>query len=181
LRLPLAQIGFPALRRRPRPDLMRVVTCVEALIRADGEVGLFEYCLGRMFNRLVIEALDPSRPRAAGRRKLHDLRKEICGLFAVLAQHGHDDEETAQRAFAAGMGRVLQGQGDRYAPPADWVAALDTALPLLDQLDLTGKELLIDGLVAACSHDGRITVAESELLRTICGLLHLPLPPMLEA
>ncbi len=180
LRLPLAQIAFPALRRRPRPDLMRVVACVEALIHADGEVGLFEYCLGRMFNRLVIEALDPSRHRATGRRKLHELRLQISGLFAVLAQHGHDDEDAAQRAFAAGMRGVLQGQVERYAPPSDWVAALDAALPLLDQLDLTGKELLIEGLVAACGHDGRISVAEAELLRTVCGLLHLPLPPMLE-
>jgi len=181
LRLPLAQIAFPALRRRPRPELMQVVACVESLIHADGQIGLFEYCLGRLFNRLVIEALDPSRHRPAGRRKLHDLRGEIVGLFAVLARHGHDDEDAAQRAFAAGLRAVYQGQGERYQPPTDWVAALDTALPALDQLDLTGKELLIEGLVACCSHDGRISLGEAELLRTVCGLLHLPLPPMLEA
>ena len=33
---------------------------------------------------------------------------------------------------------------------------------------------------AAVSHDGRISIAEAELLRTICGALHCPLPPMLE-
>ena len=32
----------------------------------------------------------------------------------------------------------------------------------------------------AVSHDGRVSVAEAELLRTICGVLHCPLPPMLE-
>jgi hypothetical protein len=30
------------------------------------------------------------------------------------------------------------------------------------------------------SHDGKVSVAESELLRTICGVLHCPLPAMLE-
>ena len=29
-------------------------------------------------------------------------------------------------------------------------------------------------------HDGRVSVAEAELLRTICAVLHCPLPPMLE-
>jgi Zn-dependent protease with chaperone function len=180
LRLPLAQIAFPALRRRPRAELHRVVDCIEALIHADGQVGLFEFCLGRLFNRLVIEALDPSRHRPAGRLKLHALRNEVTALFGVLAQHGHADAASAQRAFAAGLRVLYQGEAQRYAPPADWVAALDATLPRLDQLDLTGKELLIEGLVAACSHDGRISLAEAELVRTVCGLLHLPLPPLLE-
>jgi hypothetical protein len=35
-------------------------------------------------------------------------------------------------------------------------------------------------VTAAVSHDGRMRVAEAELLRTVCGLLHCPLPPMLE-
>jgi hypothetical protein len=34
--------------------------------------------------------------------------------------------------------------------------------------------------VAAVSHDGRVCVAEAELLRVICASLHCPLPPMLE-
>jgi hypothetical protein len=39
-----------------------------------------------------------------------------------------------------------------------------------------GKELLIEGLVAAISHDGQVSVAEAELLRTVCAPA-LPLPP----
>ena len=53
-------------------------------------------------------------------------------------------------------------------------------LESLDALQPLGKELLIEGLVAAISHDGFVTVAESELLRTVCASLHCPLPPMLE-
>ena len=180
LRLPLASLAFPALRQRPRADVERMVATVEALIHADGQVGLFEYCLGRLFNRQVIEALDPSRHRASGRRKLHALRSEVGDLLAVLARHGHEDAGAAQRAFVAAMAGLFQGEAARYAPPADWVGALDRALPALDALDLTGKQLLIEAVVVAASHDGRISVAESELLRTVCGLLHLPLPPMLE-
>ena len=34
--------------------------------------------------------------------------------------------------------------------------------------------------VQVTMHDGRVSVDEAELLRTICGVLHCPLPPMLE-
>jgi len=40
--------------------------------------------------------------------------------------------------------------------------------------------MLVEAVTAAIGNDGRISVAEAELLRTICGVLHCPLPPMLE-
>ena len=40
--------------------------------------------------------------------------------------------------------------------------------------------VMVEAITAAVSHDGRVSVAEAELLRTICGVLHCPLPPMLE-
>jgi hypothetical protein len=49
----------------------------------------------------------------------------------------------------------------------------------LDQLEPMSKELLIEGLVIAVSQDQRVSVAEAELLRTVCASLHCPLPPML--
>ena len=58
--------------------------------------------------------------------------------------------------------------------------ALDEVWPVLDTLEPMGKELLVEGLVAAVSHDGRLNVAEAELLRVVCASLHCPLPPMLE-
>jgi hypothetical protein len=52
---------------------------------------------------------------------------------------------------------------------------------VLDALQPFGKELLLEGLVAAVSSDSRVSVAEAELLRVVCASLHCPLPPMLEA
>jgi Zn-dependent protease with chaperone function len=179
LRLPLAALAFPALRRRPRAQLDRLVATCDTLIHIDGKVGLFEYCLGRMLQRQVIEALDPSRHRLSGRRKLAHSRQALAELFAVLAAHGHEDDDEARHAFSAGLRAVLPGAAFEYRPPADWVAALDRALDELDRLEPLGKELLVEGLSATSSHDGRITVAEAELLRTICACLHCPLPPLL--
>ncbi|HET6784221.1 MAG TPA: peptidase M48 Ste24p, partial [Pseudoxanthomonas sp.] len=67
-----------------------------------------------------------------------------------------------------------------YAPPPEGVLALESVWEGLDALDPLAKQVMVEAITAAISHDGRISVAESELLRTICGVLHCPLPAMLE-
>ena len=181
LRLPLASLAFPLLRRRPRPELQQFMDTVYALVHADGEVDLFEYCLGRLLRTQVAEALDPSRAWVPGNLRLANASAAVTSLLAIVAQAGHDQPADAQRAFIAGLSRVFPRLNAAYAPASDMLGTLDELWPRLDALEPMGKELLIEGLVAAISHDGQVTVAESELLRTVCASLHCPLPPMLEA
>ena len=180
LRLPLAALAFPVLRLRPRPELGTFLDSVHAVVNADGQVSLFEYCLGRLLTVQVMESLDPSRYARFGRRKPGNVRNEFATLLAVVAQAGHADRASAQRAYLAGLQRVLPRDHLPYAPPANGVLALDAVWEPLDALDPLAKQAMVEAITAAVSHDGRISVAESELLRTICGVLHCPLPPMLE-
>ncbi|MFD0739282.1 M48 family metallopeptidase [Lysobacter koreensis] len=181
LRLPLAALAFPVLRLRPRPELDVFLDAANAMVFTDGDVSLFEYCLGRLLTVQVRESLDPSRYARFGRRRLHDVRHEVATLLAVVAQSGHADAGSAQRAYLAGLQRVLPRDHINYAPPARGVQALDDAWMPLDALDPLAKQLLVEAITAAVSHDGRVSVVESELLRTICAVLHCPLPPMLDA
>jgi Zn-dependent protease with chaperone function len=183
LRLPLAELAFPVLRRRPRAELNRFVDAMYALVHADGQVDLFEYCLGRLLRVQVQEALDPAAARTHGKRKLGQqaVGDAVAQLLAVVAQAGHDDAAQAQRAYLAGLARVYPRLNSPYVPPRQPTAALDATWPLLDALEPFGKELLVEGVVAAISSDGTVAVAEAELLRVICASLHCPLPPMLES
>ncbi len=180
LRMPLAALAFPVLRLRPRPQLDGFMAAVDAVVKADDSVSLFEYCLGRMLNVQVIESLEPARHARFGWRKLDSARDEVATLLAVVAQAGNGDATLAQRAFLAGMQQVFPRWGTAYAPPAQGVLALDAAWPALDALHPLAKQALVEAVTAAISHDGRVDVAEAELLRTICSVLHCPLPPMLE-
>ena len=180
LRLPLASLAFPLLRRRPRAELRAIMDTIYALVHADGEVSLFEYCLGRLLRTQVAESLDPSRSWVPGNRRLTSAKAAAVTLLTVVAHAGHESAAEALRAYQAGLGRVFPRLSAPYAPPKDMLAALDDIWPKLDGLEPLGKELLLEGLVAAVSHDGQVTVAESELLRTVCASLHCPLPPMLE-
>ena len=66
----------------------------------------------------------------------------------------------------------------RRSAAGHWPPRLDQALTRIDRLQPAAKSLLVKALVLAIAHDGRMTVAESELLRAICAVLHCPLPPL---
>jgi len=180
LRLPLAELAFPVIRRRPRPALQAFGDTVHALVHADGQVSAFEYCLGQLIEVQVHEALDPVRSFRPGRRKLHDVRDSAARLLALLAQAGHADEPSARRAFHAALSRCLPNQHFDYAPPRQGLVALDEDWPLLDELQPKSRKLLVEAMVEAVSHDGRVSVAQAELLRTACAILHCPVPPLLD-
>jgi len=179
LRLPLAALAFPVLRLRPRPQLEAFLDAVQAVANADGKVSLFEYCLGRLLQVQVRDSLEPGKHARFGRRKLTDAGSEVATLLCVVARAGSDDPAEAQRAYLAGIARVLPRAHLPYLE-RDGVQALDGAWDALDALDPLARQLLVEGIVATIAHDGRMGVAEAELLRTICGVLRCPLPPMLE-
>jgi hypothetical protein len=76
---------------------------------------------------------------------------------------------------------MLPGIRPPFAKPGHWPPRLDQALTRLDRLQPAAKEMLVQALVRTISHDLRMTVPESELLRAICAVLHCPLPPLYAA
>ena len=180
LRLPLAALAFPVLRLRPRPELEAFLDATHAMVHADGRVSLFEYCLGKLLEVQVRESLDPARYARFGGRKPGNVKQEFATLLAVVAHCGNANPMAAQHAYLSGLQRVLPRDHLPYAPPAEGVLALDGVWEGLDALDPLAKQVMVEAITAAISHDGRVSVPESELLRTICGVLHCPLPAMLE-
>ncbi len=103
----------------------------------------------------------------------------------MLAGHGHDDTDEARAAFTAGLARVSSKLAEAAksdpvvaAHAEGWQHELDAALDILGRLALKHKRTLVAGLATTAAHDGNITVAESELLRVMCGVLGCPLPPL---
>lgn len=179
LRLPLAQLAFPALKRRPRPEVDRFVKALNDLVHADGQVDLDEYCLAKLVQAQVVAALDPSASFKSGARKLADASDDLRDLAALVAHFGNDSDEDARRAFQMAMSDALPNVQALYAIPDDWQAALDRALEALTRLTPEGKQLTVQALTRAIAADGKVSVAESEMLRVVCAVLGCPLPPLL--
>jgi hypothetical protein len=59
--------------------------------------------------------------------------------------------------------------------PADWLTALDSALPKLDSLRAKETERFVEALLSVVAYDQTLKPAELELLRVVCELIHVPL------
>jgi hypothetical protein len=176
LKLPLAELAFPALKQRPIAQRSTVVSQVFQLIHADGVITAHEYCLSRLVYSELGASIQPPSGWRVDRNRLGDAHAAVIALLTVVAYAGNEDVASAERAFHTGLDRVLPGSTAGYQPPAEGVTALETAWPVLSGLAPEDKQRLVAGVVAVIAEDGVTTVTEMELLRTICGILHCPLP-----
>jgi Zn-dependent protease with chaperone function len=179
-RMPALLQVFAALRQLARAERIALLKCINGLLAREGRVSAFAYALRKLSQVQLQDELDPRR-RISGSLTLHGARAELQVLFSALASHGSEDETEARRAYEAGMGDLLPRIRPPYMNPGHWPPRLDQALTRLDALQPAAKEMLVKAMVRAVSHDLRMTVAESELLRAICAALHCPLPPLYHA
>ena len=180
LRLPLVALAFPQLKRQPRPRLETLLHTLESMVHADARVDLHEYCLVKLLHLMLADALDPSGGFVPGARRLRQVQADYATLCAVVARRGHDDEESARRAWARAMQEALPNANLAYAVPDDWQTAMDKALDRIDRIRPLDKQLVVRGLTHAITEDNRVNVAEAELLRVVCASLHCPLPPLVQ-
>jgi Zn-dependent protease with chaperone function len=179
LRLPALLQMFPALRRLPLQQRQELLALVDDLIRADEQIEVFEFCLAMLLQTLLQDELEARAPH--GRLSPEALTRELQMLFSVLAHAGARDQAQASLAYEVGMRIALPRQRPRYAVAEQWVRELGAGLSRLEKLQLSAKKAVIEGLVKTVAHDSMLNVAEAELLRTVCAILHCPLPPLLAA
>ena len=176
LRLPLIGIAMPLVAARPPDQVQGFVTTADQLAQADGSYSLFEYCAVRLIGSYLRDSLRPHARSAPGRTDVRQLQQAALTLLAAVAAAGNPDPAAAAHAFGAGAARLLPGQSLPAFEPPPSVFALDAGWQPLDSLDPQHKRALVEALVAAVRDDGVLNVAEAELLRTACAMLHCPLP-----
>ncbi len=176
-RLPAFMRLFPAIHQFSRLEKEKIAGCLKTLLQDEEHVSLHAYALAKLARVQLRDELDP---RARTRRLTLDaVRDELQILFSVLSGQGHDDTTAARHAYEIGMHHLLPRDRPPYGIPARWPAKLDAALGKLDDLQPAAKEQLVEALVKTISNDLKLTIAEYELLRAVCGALHCPLPPLL--
>jgi Zn-dependent protease with chaperone function len=178
LRLPAVQQLFPALRRLSPAERQRLRDVVAQLANADARIDVFECCI----TLLLASSLDDldAGPMHGSASLMHEI-PAIHQLFAILAAQGSDDDQRARRAYEAGISVVLPEHRPAFEAIAQWPKVLADSLARLAGLRPFAKKVLIEGLVRCIAHDQQLSVEEGELLRTVCSVLHCPLPPILSA
>ena len=182
LRLPAICELFASLRRLSREERISLVGLISRLAAVDREVDVFEFCLQRLVFNSLVDQLEARGGHGDG--ALATSFHPLGVLFSVLASRGVaasvPGAEVVRQSFDAGIAHVLPGpRRPEFAMPPDWPRRLWSALSQLEALRPLAKRQLVEALVITISHDGHLTVAEAELLRTVCAVLQCPLPPLL--
>jgi len=179
-RLPILDLALPALRRLSSAQYSELRVAVDRLIRADSRIGLFEYTLQCVLLRHLAAHFEPKRPEPAGGPQI-EVVGALSVLLSMLAHAGAADPAEAARAFEAARAQL---SGDRFFPallPREKLdlRALDRALGRLRDTAPRLRGDILRACVAAVATDGKVTIAEGELLRAVSDSLGCPMPPLL--
>ena len=178
-RLPLLERTIAALRELSPAQYVQLRTVMDALVRADHRLELFEWTL----QRIVVQYLDPhfgaQSTERARHLQIHTVADEAATLLSLLAYIGHDKHDDVSAAFFIGA-QTAKLKEATLCPRSG--CSLDRMGAVLDTLRTATprvKRDLITACAACIGADDQVTVREAELLRAICDSLGCPMPPIL--
>ena len=177
LRLPLAELSFPALRQRSSAERSTVVSQVivtDPRRWADHAVRVLPVAPGhRRAERVDAAAVGLARPTGTGSPRP---RRRWRSCWRCWPRPAATTRPPPSGPSRPGWTGCCPGAGYPYAPPAQGVLALENAWPSLVGMPPEDTQRLVGGVVATIADDGKTTLTELELLRTMCAILHCPLP-----
>jgi len=182
LRLPLVDLALPALRALSPPQYRSLRRRLGELSRADGRLSLFEYALEQLLRQSLDRQFGKPAKTVIQYYAVRGVRHEAAVMLSLLARIGHDNEQSANRAFAHGA-RVLSEPKLQLQllPAADCRRRdLDAALGKLRQTSPPLRRKLLAACLETLGWDDRVTRDEIELFRALAAALEVPVPPWLE-
>jgi len=179
--LPVVDLALPALRSCSDQEKLDLLAAIHAVIEADRRVSLHEFVVWTLVRTQLAKPAPPSAPKY---RTVAEVRADALYVLGLVAYAGQTAAEGpgSDIAKALANGAAEMGLENPLAPAR---ASLDLetvnrSLENLRGLAPLAKAILIKGLFATVTADGKIRVAEAEVMRLVGAVLDCPLPPLLE-
>jgi hypothetical protein len=180
--LPVMDLALPALRSSSDQAKLDLLAALDAVIHADRRVSLHEFVVWTLVRAQLAK---PTAPRAPKYRAVADVRDDALRVLGLVAYAG----QTARAGVGSGIaeafakGAAEMGLKNPVAAGRDSLSLEEVSRALENLKDLAplAKAVLIKGLFAAVTADGKIRIAEAELMRLMGAVLDCPLPPLLES
>ncbi|MGM0563890.1 MAG: M48 family metallopeptidase [Pseudomonadota bacterium] len=175
-KLTLIDMAMPQLAEM-QPDTREAFEqCMDALIRANRKISLFEWAIQRMIGHYLTHQFDSPRPPKPRHRKLKAVTESVRIMLATLAVADTDNSQR-EAAFQAGCERAGL-ELDMPAVSELGLKPLNRAVDNLNHLYPLAKPVLLKACIATITADGEITPRERELVRAVSDLLECPMPPL---
>lgn len=179
LRLPMIDMAIPSLKTMDAKHYNEFIGTVEYLIKADNNITLFEYCIGKILSRNLDPFFNKTKEPSVKYRDICQLIPRCEELLSCLAYWNASTPEEAKEVFEKASEKLSIGNLTIKPPSACNLKVLDSAL---NDLALTApmvKRLIFEGCIACIIADNEIKIEEAELLRAIGSMLDCPVPPFL--
>jgi Zn-dependent protease with chaperone function len=176
-RLPLVEMRFPALKMLSPEQYVRFRKNVEALIKADSQIELFEYAVHRMLLRHLDVYFRHRKPTKVRYHRLDRLLPSLTGVLSTLTYAGQKGEADVRHAFEKGMAEI--GRSASLLAKSDCsLRNLDAALTTLAEATPKLKRDAFRACAACVAADGKVTPREGQLLQAVAGIIGVPVPPI---
>ncbi|MEO0454367.1 MAG: M48 family metallopeptidase [Verrucomicrobiota bacterium] len=178
-RLPAVDIAIPALRDLTPSQYDMFQSNVTALIEADQQIHLFEYCLSKVLSRHLNPQFEKQPPPLPKFRNLREVAPQINAVLSLLAYQEAETMEEANAAFHSGTQQLNLHQYDFQLLPYE-ECQLDVFDQSLNDLAGLSPSLKKNVLFAASSvvyANEIVSYQEAEILRALADTLGCPLPP----
>ena len=178
-RLPLFDMAIPELKGLSADEKESLVKTVKMVIDADRKIKLDELTV-----YVLIKAhLSASSGKADKVRykTLHAVKEEVNLLLSLLAYLGKSAVHTPADVFKAAAGDIenllpgLQLQNPKTFKPEYIISALEKFADLSPAL----KGKLVSAGIKAVLFDDDVTIRELEVMRSVCTVMDVPMPPVL--
>ena len=173
--LTLAELAVPAVKARPQAARDRFLAEYAALVEGDRRVTRREFVLLTFLRQRLREGA--GEPISARYRRVEELSEDARAVLSLVALAAG---ENAGQAFANGA-RILKlgWNGGALPAPALTTAVVSASLERLRHLAPLAKPALLRACVEAATADGKLRLAEAELVRMVAATLDCPVPPIL--
>jgi len=172
--LTLADLAVPAIKEQRQGLRDAFLADLAAVVEADRRVTLREFVLLTLLRQRLREGA--GKPIATRYRRVEDVAEDAHAVLSLVAWASAD-----AKAFEKGAGVLALGWKEILPKESLGTARVGEALERLRHLAPFQKPGVLKSCVEAAAADGRVGLAEGELVRMVAATLDCPVPPLIAA
>ena len=176
MQIALAELAAPVLFRLGPQNYASFREILAQAIRSDSKTDLREWSLLKCLERNVERRFANAPARANG--ALMNYESEARTVIAVIASATHA-EPVASSAYANAASTLNMRATEMPASSTRTLDALSGAVKTLATLTFTDRQRLLEACATAAAHDGRISVDEYLVIRSVADALDVPMPALM--
>jgi Zn-dependent protease with chaperone function len=173
-RLPLIEISLPTLKKLTVDQVKIFLSLSKKLILADHKVNINEFII---FNFLK-HNLNIKNKFFNKSFSKSNLSEDVRAILSFLAHVGAKSDENKLSSYKSGI-ELVYDKGLKIIPLKQLnLGKIGSSLAKMRGAKLEFKQDFLNACLSVVQHDDYISVREYELVRLVCELMLVPLPPI---